>query len=181
MAVANKLDVADFEDHVQPNPLAGILQDLDGLLLLWRERRDNTSVGESCQAAHEVRIPLAVHALLTVRVVWVRGFEVEDSSADVGILVNVCGNLALAVKVPDWLGEQLSNVRSLCLEDVPDVVDRSNVTLATGLSSGDAEEADNVTGVCVEELASIGSVDAHFVDGSAVLPKILYVPQNVAC
>jgi hypothetical protein len=32
----------------------------------------------------------------------------------------------------------------------------------------------------VEELASIGSVDAHFVDGSAVLPKILYVPQNVA-
>lgn len=79
------------------------------------------------------------------------GFEVEDGGADVGGLV--AGDFAFAVEVPDWLGEECEGVRVCGAEGVVDVVDGGDVGFATGEGAGDAEEADDVGGVAVEELA----------------------------
>lgn len=47
MRVRQELDVANFEDHVQGEFVAGVFEDLHGLQLGGGERRDDTRVGEA--------------------------------------------------------------------------------------------------------------------------------------
>lgn len=68
------------------------------------------------------------------------------------------GDFAFAVEVPDWLGEEAEDGRVGAAEGVVDVVDGGDVGFAAGEGAGDAEEADDVGGVAVEELAGWGLV-----------------------
>ena len=42
--IGDELDIPDFEDHVQCEPLAGLFQHLDGVQLLGRQRGDYPGV-----------------------------------------------------------------------------------------------------------------------------------------
>ncbi|CAH0055720.1 unnamed protein product [Clonostachys solani] len=172
MRVAHELDVAHLEDHVQGQPLARILQDLHRVPLRVAQRRHEPPVREPGERAHVVRIPLAVHAPLPAVL------DVEDGLAHP--LVLALGRLALAVKVPHGLGEELGDVRVLALEGVPDVVDADDVALAPLGGAVDAEEANHIAVVGVEELAGGGAVDAHLVDLGGVVADVLDVAQDVA-
>ena len=65
----------------------------------------------------------------------------------------MAGDFALAVEVPDGLGEEAEEVRVRGAQGVVDVVDGGDVGFAAGEGAGDAEEADDVGGVAVEVLA----------------------------
>lgn len=58
--VGDELDVADVEDHVQGEALAGLLEDFDGFELLGRERGDDAGVGEAGERADVVGVPSAL-------------------------------------------------------------------------------------------------------------------------
>ena len=67
--------------------------------------------------------------------------EVEDWLS--GIWLLSVRNFAFAVKVPDWLGEELGDVGSLRLQCVPYQVGRDEVGLAPDLGTVDAEKTDD--------------------------------------
>lgn len=100
VGVGHELDIADLEDHVQLDAGADVLERLERVYLLGRQWRDDALVREARQAAHVVRVPLAVQALLLP---GVGRFEVEHAGADVRLLAYT--DLALAVEVPDWGGQ----------------------------------------------------------------------------
>lgn len=58
--VGDELDVADIEDHVEGEALAGLLEDFDGFELLGGERGDDAGVGEARERADVVGIPSAL-------------------------------------------------------------------------------------------------------------------------
>ena len=62
MLVAQELDIANFEDHVQSQAVARLLQDLCSFDLLWRQGWNDTSVNETVERLHVVRIPFRVYA-----------------------------------------------------------------------------------------------------------------------
>lgn len=172
MRVADELDVADLEDHVQRQPLARLLEDSQGPPLGLAQGRDDALVGEARQALDKVRVPLAVDAALAA------GLEVEDAGADPLLLA--LADLALAVKVPHGLRQQLRDVRVLGLQGVPDVVDGDDVALAALLRAVHAQQAHDVARVRVEELPRRRPVDAHLVDLRRVVAHVLDVAQHVA-
>lgn len=83
------------------------------------------------------------------------GFQVEDACLDPFLLADTC--LALPVEVPDRLRKRPGNVGTLLLECVPDVMRGNKVRLASLKSTGNAQQADNVRVVGVEELADVSS------------------------
>lgn len=172
--IAEELDVADLEDHVQRQAHAGLFQHGGGVLLCFGEGRDDAGVAEAREGFHVVGVPFAVDAGGLVRA----GLFVEDGLAGVGFLAD--GDFALAVEVPDGLGEGLGDVGVLFLEGVPDVVGRDDVGLAALEGAVDAEQADDVAVVGVEELAGAGAVDADFVDLGWVGAGIFDVAEDVA-
>lgn len=182
MRVAHELDVAHLEDHVQRQPLARLLKDGQGANLLLAQGWHQPLVGEARQAADVVRIPLAVYTGGRAQPVGplavAEVFKVEDGLPRPLILA--VGDLALAVKVPDGLGQELGDVWVLALERVPHAVHADKVALAALGGSLDAEEADDIAVVGVEELPGGGAVDADLVDLGRVVPDILYVAEDVA-
>ena len=175
VGVGDELDVADVEDHVQLDARADVLQRLERVHLLRRQGRDDAGVREARQAAHVVRVPFAIEALFFA-FLWC--LEVEDAGADVRVLA--LADLALAVEVPDGRGEQLGDGRVFVLQDVPDLVDAGDVGLAAFLGAGQAQQANDVGIIGVEELPRVRPVDPHLVDLRAVLPQVLHVAQDVA-
>jgi hypothetical protein len=113
--------------------------------LLSGERLDLANIREATEGLDKVGIPLCedtrVLALL----------HVEDRRADVLFLAD--GGLALAVKVPDGLCEGLGDVGALALQCVPDFLGGAEIGFSAFEGTGNAEEADDVTVVNVEELA----------------------------
>jgi len=172
--VAEELDVADLEDHVQRQAHAGFFQHGGGVLLCLGEGRDDAGVAEARERFHVVGVPFAVDAGGLVG----PGFFVEDGLAGVGFLAD--GDFAFAVEVPDGLGEGLGNVGVLFLEGVPDVVGGDDVGLAAFEGTVDAQQADDVAVVGVEELAGAGAVDADFVDLGWVGAGVFDVAEDVA-
>lgn len=84
---------------------------------------------------------------------WVvAAFEVDHAGADI-FLLSLAG-FALAVEVPDWLGEDLEDIRPLLGEGVVDMVRGDEVGFTSFEGSGNTEKADNVGVVCVEELTA---------------------------
>lgn len=55
--VGQELDIADFEDHVQGQALACVLEHVDGFELSGREGRDDAVVGEAGEGADVVWVP----------------------------------------------------------------------------------------------------------------------------
>ena len=110
--VAQELYVTNLEDHVQRQTYASVFEDLSSAELLGRERRNGASVTESSERLDVVRVPLGVDTTIGL------GLEVEDRRADPILLTDRL--LALAVKVPDGLGEQLGHVGVLLLQGIPD-------------------------------------------------------------
>ena len=172
MCIGQELDIANLEDHVQRQLGAGVFQYLGGVLLLFRQGRDESRVAEARQAADEVWIVLAVYA--SVR----SGFLVKDGRLDPFFLA--MRGLAFTVKVPDRLCEGLGHIWVLALQSVPDVVRGDNVGFSTFEGAVHAQQTDYVAVVCVEVLACVCPVDAHFVDLAAVLSYILDVTEYVA-
>lgn len=172
VGVADELDVADLEDHVQRQALARLLEDGEGPPLGLAQGRDDALVGEARQGLDEVGVPLAVDAALAA------GLEVEDAGADPLLLA--VADLALAVKVPHGLRQQLRHVRVLGLQRVPHVVDGHDVALAALLRPVHAQQAHDVARVRVEELPRRRAVDAHPVDLRRVVAHVLDVAQHVA-
>jgi len=144
------------------------------VLLRWRERGDDAGVAEAGEGLYVVWVPFAVDAGGLVG----PGFFVEDGLAGVGLLAD--GDFALAVEVPDGLGEGLGDVGVFLLEGVPDVVGGDDVGLAAFEGTVDAEQADDVAVVGVEELAGAGAVDADFVDLGWVGAGVFDVAEDVA-
>lgn len=172
--VAEELDVADLEDHVQGQAHASLFQHGGGVLLGGREGWDLAGGAEAGEGFDVVRVPFAVDA---GRLIGASLF-VEDGLAGVGFLTG--GDLALAVEVPDGLGEGFRDVWVLALQGVPDVVRRDDIRLAAFERAVDAEKADDVTVVCVEELARASAVDADFVDLGRVGAGVFDVAEDVA-
>lgn len=172
VSITQELNVSNLQNHVQSLLLAGILKHLQSMKLLLAERRNDTLVGESGQRLDIVGIPLAVEtALATV-------LYVNNRLANPLLLA--IADLALAVKVPDRLGQSLGNIRVLLLENVPDVMNRDNVALTTLLGAVYAQKTDDITIISVEELAGGSAIDADGVDLSRVITDILDVAEDVA-
>lgn len=83
--------------------------------------------------------------------------------------------LPLAVKVPNRLRQRPGDVGILLLQRIPHGVRRHEVRLAAFQRLRDAQQADKVGVVGVEELPRVGAVDAHAVNGRAVFAEILDV------
>ena len=172
--VCEELNVSDLKNHMQRQAHARILKNLSGLDLCGRERRDLALVAVAGEGLDVVRVPFAVdpRSLIGARLL------VEDRLAGVRFLAG--GDLTLAIEVPDRLGESLSDVGVFLLQDVPDVVDGDDVRLAAFQRPRDAQQADDVAVVGVEELASAGAVDADFIDLCGVGARVFDVAQDVA-
>jgi hypothetical protein len=132
---------------VQADFHASILQDLEGIELLRRQRGDLAGVREALERLDEVGVCFCEDARVVARL------EVEKGNADVLLLAE--GGLALAVEVPDWLCEGLGDVGALALNGVPDVLGGCEVGFAALEGTGNAEEADDVAVIDVEELAVV--------------------------
>jgi hypothetical protein len=57
VGVGDELDVADFEDHVESETLAGGFEDLESLFLGVGERGDEARVREAGEGADVVGVP----------------------------------------------------------------------------------------------------------------------------
>lgn len=57
VGVGQELDVADLEDHVEGEAVAGCLENGQSFQLLCGESRDDARVGESGQRADVVGVP----------------------------------------------------------------------------------------------------------------------------
>ena len=68
----------------------------------------------------------------------------------------------------------------MLFRSVPDVVGGDDVGLAALEGAVDAEQADDVAVVGVEELSGAGAVDADFVDLGRVGTGVFDVAENVA-
>ena len=60
--IAEELNVSNFEDRVQSQSMAGLLQHLGGFNLFGRQWWDNTSIHEAVERLNIVRIPLGVYS-----------------------------------------------------------------------------------------------------------------------
>lgn len=105
------------------------------------------------------------------------------------------GGLALAVVVPDGLCEDLRDVGALDLQGVPDVLGGGEVGFAAFKGAGNAEEADDVAVIDVEELAvklawryeecgmrclpSVCPVDTDLVDLCCVITDVFDMTKDV--
>jgi len=105
--IAQKLNVADLENHVQGEFQAGVLQDLGGVHLRGRQRRDLAGAAESRERLDVVGIPFRVDSSVGT------GFFVEDGLA--GVRLFAFGDLAFAVEVPDGLSQGVYHIRVLAL------------------------------------------------------------------
>jgi hypothetical protein len=56
MCVGKELNIANFKNHVQTQPVRRVFQNLHSVLLLWREGRYQALVGEALKRADVVRI-----------------------------------------------------------------------------------------------------------------------------
>ena len=135
LAVAEELDVADLEDHVEGLAETDLLDQGDGFGLLGGERGDQAGGREAGERGDEVGVEFAVDAAAvpgffvfffffalgdvgTAFAATAGGrFEVEDRVSDPFLLA--LGGFAFAVKVPDRLGQQLGYVGAFFLQDVP--------------------------------------------------------------
>lgn len=170
--VAQELDIANLKNHVQRQPLARLLKNLHSPQLLLAERRNQALVREAGEGLDVVGIPLAVQSALAAVL------NIHNRLTDPLLLA--LGDLALAVKVPDGLGQELGDVGVFLLKGVPYVVDRDDIRLAALLRAVHAEETDDVAVVGVEELARRGAVDADSVDLGRVVADVLDVAEHVA-
>lgn len=135
---------------------------------------DEAGVAEAGEGFHVVGVPFAVDSGGGVGA----RFAVEDGLDRVGFLAG--GDFAFAVEVPDGLREGFGDVGVFFLEGVPDVVRGDDVGLAAFQRAVDAQQADDVAVVGVEELARARAVDAHFVDLRRVRAGVFDVAEDVA-
>ena len=172
--VGQELNIAHLKNHMQRQAHARILKNLRSLNLSGRKRRDLALVAVAGEGFDVVRVPFAVHprSLVGAR------FLVEDRLAGVRFLAG--GDLTFPIEVPDRLGESLGDVGVFILQDVPDVVDGDDVGLAALEGAGDAQQANDVAVVGVEELAGAGAVDADLIYLGGVGARVFDVAQDVA-
>ena len=123
MRVAQELDIADVEHHMQRKTHARLFEDLGSFLLRFGQWRKGSGVPETFEAVDVVGVPFAVDAAM------VACFFVEDWLAHIGLLAG--GDLAFAVPVPDRLAERLSDVGMFVLQSVEDVMGADDVALAS--------------------------------------------------
>ena len=129
---------------MQSQPRTSFLQDFSSFHLFRRELRDYACVHESIERLDVIRIPFRVHT-------WSGPcFKVENRGFDIRFFT--LANFAFAVKVPYWLCQCFSYVWTFFLENVPDVVRGDDVGFAAFESSGNTEETNDITVVCMEEL-----------------------------
>ena len=105
MCIAQELDIANLKNHMQRQPLARLLENLHCPQLFLAQRRNQPLVAEASQRLDIVRIPLAVKPSFAAVL------QIHNRLTDPLLLA--LRHLALAVKVPDGLGEELGHIRVL--------------------------------------------------------------------
>ena len=146
---------------MQGQALTHFLQHIRRFELGGGERWDESRGGKAGEGADVVGVPSGAVSPFAVAGVMVgllgvdaavgAGFEVEDAGADVGVLAGA--DFAFAVEIPDRFREGFEDVGPGLVQDVPDVVGGDDVGFAAFDSAGEAEEADEVGVVGVEELS----------------------------
>ncbi len=178
MSVTQELNIADLKNHMQLDSVAHGLQRLQSVDLRRGQSRYDAGVAEARQTPHVVGVPFTIDPLLGLGVGGVRRLEIEDAGANIRLLADA--HLALAIKIPHGPRQELRNIGILGLQDVPDVMHARDVALAALLGAREAQQPHDVGVVRVEELARVGPVDAHLVNGLAVFAQVLDVPEDVA-
>ena len=187
LTVSDKLNVPDLEDHVQGEALCGLFENLDCLELLLCMARDQPRlhVSSDCKIStlsYNMKRLGMLTRLDKVRVIMreeLAVVPVEDRFLHPAVLT--FRHFPLAVKVPVRLGEQLRDVRPLCLQGIPEVMGRHYIALAALLSSMETKQTNNVGRVRVEELPRRGRIDPHLVDLRGVVPDVLDISQRRYC
>jgi hypothetical protein len=57
MRIGQELDIANIENHVQRETLAGFFKNLQGLVLCWGQRGDDSCVTEAAEGTDVVWVP----------------------------------------------------------------------------------------------------------------------------
>lgn len=104
--------------------------------------------------------------------------QVKHTRPDPLLLTLAC--LSLAVKVPNRLRQQLRDVGMFLLQYVPDLMAAHQVTLTTLQRLSDAQQANKIRVVGVEELSRICTVDAYLVNLRRILAEILDMTEDMA-
>ena len=75
--ISHKLNVTYLEDHVQRQPLTSLFENVGGLALGGRERRNDAGRGETGEGADKVGVP---SGMSSIRIQQVKnGFELEPT------------------------------------------------------------------------------------------------------
>lgn len=96
MRISQELNITHFQHHMQAEPVASLLKDLESLVLGIGQGRNDSGVGEAVQGPHVVWVPLCVDAAVFT------ALQVDDACANEFFLAFAC--FAFAVEVPDWFG-----------------------------------------------------------------------------
>ena len=163
MGVAQELNVAGFQDHVQGEALTGLLQNLKGIFLCFRRRRD-ASVRTRVETAERSDVHGVEFGKDPRRAVGVV-FEEEDAGADPLLLPST--GFAFAVKIPVGFNQGANHIGVRTLQLVEDIMRRHDVRLAARERLGHTEQANHVGTICVKELA--GRLSARRAQGLKLL------------
>lgn len=114
------------------------------------------------------RICVRIHLRTTSASTLLRSYvKVENS------LFLTFAYFALAVKVPDRLGQRLDDIRSLFLQNIVDMVYGGYIALPTLQCAVDAQQAHDIASVGVEELSRVRSINPHSVNLRRIVAEIL--------
>lgn len=168
MCIGDELNVTDLEDHVQRQPLRGLLEHLDRFKLFLRVTRNQPSFNVPPDRLDKVWVVMRKYLAVV---------KVKDRLLNPSLLS--VRDLALAVKIPIRLNEQLGDVGTFRLERVPQVVRRDNIRLASLFRLVQAKQANDIGRVGVKELSSCRRVNAHLVDLRRVVAQIFDMAKDV--
>ena len=174
VCIAQELNVPNLENHVQFHSLTNLLQSVQRVKLLRRQRGYDPLVAESRETPHVIRIPFAVNPLLLA---LLGNFEVENTRPYEVLLPPT--RLPLPIKIPHRPGQKFRNIWVFLLQNIPHVMHTGHVALPALFRARDAQQADDIAVVGMEELPGVRAVDAHFVDPRAVFAEIFHMAEYV--
>ena len=191
MGVGDELDIANVEDHVEGEALAGLLEDFNGFELGRGEWGDDASGGEAAERADVVGVPSIYISILY------RKWEVEEGGGVLGVntgilptleinhtspnvLLLALGSLTLPIKVPNRLRESLKHIRSLLGEHIIHQMRRHNIRLTTFQRLRNTQQTHNIRVVSMEILTGIRPVNPDLVNLRRIFAQILNVTQDMA-
>jgi len=175
LRIAQKLNIAHLQHHMQRHALTRLLQHLHRLLHLRRRLGHLTGFPPGLERLDEVGIPFTVHAPLLP---LTHGLDIDHRLHSP--LPLPLSRLQPTREVPNRLRQRLDDIRAFLLQDIKHLMHGRDVGFAALEGAGDAQEPDDVAVVGVEELTRGGAVDADAVDLVGVVADVFDVAEDVA-